>query len=467
MTKQIFNPYLPSYEYIPDGEPRVFDDRLYIFGSHDKFKGKWFCENDYVTWSAPLNDLSSWRYEGVIYRKDQDSRKGNLFAPDVIQGLDGKYYLYYSKDDSSVIGVAVSDKPAGKYKYLGEVHYKNGKAVGDDENEYFMFDPSILIDGNRIWLYSGSSKRKTTTNIKRNMVGCTVMELEEDMITVKTMPRPVLYGKNGWHNESFFEGPSARKIGELYYLIYPVRNGSGLFYATSKFPDKGFVKRGRIHSPSDYGINGHSFWNLAYSKSNNHGGLVNLNGKWFIFDHRNSDNSGFSRQGVAEQIVIEKDGSIKQVESTSYVLNAKPLIASGEYPSYIACNIMSKKIFWIRNSKKVPYITQDKEDGNTDAISYITEIKNGCTIGYKYFDFDYNQGKITFFYRGKGNGRIILSVDENMKKVIGKGSISSSENWAKVDIYFKINEGILPLYFTYQGKEMIEFLKFKIEKTND
>lgn len=38
-TKQIYNPYLPSYEYIPDGEPHVFDGRIYIYGSHDRFDG--------------------------------------------------------------------------------------------------------------------------------------------------------------------------------------------------------------------------------------------------------------------------------------------------------------------------------------------------------------------------------------------------------------------------------------------
>ncbi len=38
--KQVFNPYLPLYEYVPDGEPHVFGDRLYIFGSHDAFNGK-------------------------------------------------------------------------------------------------------------------------------------------------------------------------------------------------------------------------------------------------------------------------------------------------------------------------------------------------------------------------------------------------------------------------------------------
>ena len=57
---QAFNPYLPSWEYIPDAEPYVFGDRVYIYGSHDRFNGFLFCLNDYVCWSAPVNDLSDW-----------------------------------------------------------------------------------------------------------------------------------------------------------------------------------------------------------------------------------------------------------------------------------------------------------------------------------------------------------------------------------------------------------------------
>ena len=67
MKKQGFNPYLPSWEYIPDGEPHVFDGRVYVFGSHDRFGGHTYCPNDYVCWSAPVDNLSDWRYEGVIY----------------------------------------------------------------------------------------------------------------------------------------------------------------------------------------------------------------------------------------------------------------------------------------------------------------------------------------------------------------------------------------------------------------
>lgn len=40
MKGQAFNPYLPSWEYVPDGEPYVYGNRLYVFGSHDEFNGK-------------------------------------------------------------------------------------------------------------------------------------------------------------------------------------------------------------------------------------------------------------------------------------------------------------------------------------------------------------------------------------------------------------------------------------------
>ena len=99
MKKQVFNPYLPSWEYVPDGEPRVFGERLYVYGSHDAFNGPDFCVNDYVGWSAPLDDLSDWRCEGTIYRATQDPKnkdgKMHMCAPDCVRGTDGRYYLYY------------------------------------------------------------------------------------------------------------------------------------------------------------------------------------------------------------------------------------------------------------------------------------------------------------------------------------------------------------------------------------
>lgn len=67
------NPYLPLWEHLPDGEPRVFEDpdnpgkyRIYIIGSHDvRFDS--YCGADIHMWSAPVEDLTNWRDEGAIF----------------------------------------------------------------------------------------------------------------------------------------------------------------------------------------------------------------------------------------------------------------------------------------------------------------------------------------------------------------------------------------------------------------
>lgn len=67
MKTQGYNPFLPFTEYIPDGEPHVFGDRVYLFGSHDKEGGDTYCMLDYVFWSAPVDDLNRWSCKGASY----------------------------------------------------------------------------------------------------------------------------------------------------------------------------------------------------------------------------------------------------------------------------------------------------------------------------------------------------------------------------------------------------------------
>lgn len=66
------NPYLPLWEYIPDGEPRVFGDRVYIYGSHDRAGSDDFCDYVLKCWSAPVNDLNNWVCHGVTFRVKPD-----------------------------------------------------------------------------------------------------------------------------------------------------------------------------------------------------------------------------------------------------------------------------------------------------------------------------------------------------------------------------------------------------------
>ena len=221
------NPYLPLYEYVPDGEPRIFEERLYVYGSHDRSGGNWFCLEDYVVWSAPLHDLSDWRYEGVSYRKDQDPHNSDgkleLFAPDVVQGPDKRYYLFYCIRTKLEFGVAVSSSPAGPFEFYGHVHYADGRVF----REYMPYDPSVLVDDDgRIYLYYGYTSEAIAVKLGGSVsLGCMAVELAQDMLTVTggpvvCLPRDINTEGTGFEGHGYYEAPSMRKINGLYYLDY-------------------------------------------------------------------------------------------------------------------------------------------------------------------------------------------------------------------------------------------------------
>ena len=323
MKKQIFNPYLPSYEYVPDGEPHVFLDedgskRLYVFGSHDGFGDDEFCLNDYVCWSAPVDDLSDWRYEGVIYKKTQDkdnaSGKSHMNAPDVCRGLDGRYYLYYQLHDKMYTSVAVAERPAGPYEYYGVVHHKNGKKYCSKKGDSYNFDPGMLVDDGHVYMYTGFAPNAEFPWIFRFFMkfggasfkgGCCV-ELEPDMITVKSDTYQLIPGEKeaagtSFEGHGFFEASSPRKINEKYYLIYSSSLSHELCYATSDSPVGGFEYGGTIISIGDVGLSGITTKKQARNYTGNtHGGLVEINGQWYIFYHRQTNLKKCNRQGCAD-----------------------------------------------------------------------------------------------------------------------------------------------------------------------
>lgn len=476
MKRQVFNPYLPAWEYIPDGEPKKFGGRVYIFGSHDAANGKRFCPNDYVAWSAPEEDLSDWRYEGVIYRREQHPHEGkeapDLWAPDVVQGPDGNYYLYYSVANSSCISVAKCGEPAGAYEYLGDVHEPDGHVTGTGEGEYFEFDPSVLVDRDgRVFLYSGSGQ-KYNARYGHPIVGCFVKELEQDMLTVKSASSIVLPADESIRKPSFFEGASIRHIGDLYYIVYPTTDMKGLGYATSRYPDRGFVYRGPIHSTSDIGYKGTGIFGARYPIGNNHGGLVEAGGKWYIFNHRMTNRTMFSRQGVAEEIHFAKDGSIEMVEATSCGLNGEPLRAEGTYPAYIACNLYGRKIGSFRDPILAPYIHQDEADfspetGEDDYYAigpkpYVKNIRGGSFVGFKYFAFHGSCG-LSVTLRGNGRGILYIRTEEKGEPV-GKIRIHGDDKvlWRKYSCELNPGAGEKALFFEFRGTGSLDMRSFTL-----
>ncbi len=470
--KQVFNPYLPSWEYIPDGEPHVFGDRVYVYGSHDRFNGFAYCLNDYVCYSAPVSDLSDWKYEGVIYKKTDDPFNPDgrmcLYAPDVVQGADGRYYIYYVLDKVSCVSVAVSDSPAGKYEFYGYVKDSEGRRLGDRENDQPQFDPAVLMEGDKVYLYTGFCGQNDYSR-----KGAMATVLGPDMLTIIEETRIIVPGNcyssgTEFEEHEFFEGPSIRKHKDMYYFVYSSSKMHELCYAVSKYPTKDFKYGGAIVSNCNENITTGKPSELhTYIPGNNHGGMVEVQGQWYIFYHRHTNGTNFCRQGCAEPIYINDDGSISQVEMTSCGLNGTPLVGKGEYPAYIACNLFSKTMDnnhllhyagWIDG--RYARITQDGRDGDEE-IGYIANMQDSTIAGFKYFECD-GITKISLKTRGYGNGYFEVKTAWD-GETLGKVPVGYSNIWVVNSANISVPNGVQALYFEFKGEGGISLASFILE----
>ncbi|MCQ2575477.1 MAG: family 43 glycosylhydrolase [Treponema sp.] len=471
MKKQVFNPYMPSWEYVPDGEPHVFGDRVYVYGSHDLFDGAVFCLGDYICYSAPVTDLSDWRYEGVIYRKDQDpSQNGRavLYAPDVTQGPDGRYYIYYAMDKFSFVSVAVCDTPAGKYEFYGYVHYKDGTRLGEREGDMPQFDPAVLTENGKVYLYTGFCG-----NHMHDRIGAMATVLDSsDMLTIVEEPVVIAPGDDyssgevkvttgckykldsvenwtAYKNHEFFEAPSIRKVGDTYYFVFSSAVMHELCYATSKNPTSGFEYKGVIVSNCDIGISTYKPADMAAAYgANNHGGFEIINGEYYMFYHRHTNGNWFSRQGCAEKIKILPDGTIPQVEITSCGLNGGPLKAEGEYGAYIACHLFNTDKPGKYMEEACTKITQDGVDGDENP-GYIVNIYGNTNIGFKYFDFK-NVKKLTITTRAYFYGYYEVRTEWD-GPVLGTIKTDLSNFWDEYSGEVNIPDGVHALYLRFVG----------------
>ena len=170
---------------------------------------------------------------------------------------------------------------------------------------------------------------------------------------------------------------------------------------------------------------------------NNHGGLEQINNKTYIFYHRQTHGTEYSRQGCAEEVYIREDGTIPQVEMTSCGLNGSPLKASGAYDTYIACNLTGRSITYANTYSQVnglpghvisrlpwdekplvipedmPYITEEiSANGDRGLKPYICQMSQGAVVGFKYFEF-MGENQIKLELRGKGEVAVYLDEDCN------------------------------------------------------
>ncbi len=389
------NPYLPLWEYIPDGEPRVFGDRVYIYGSHDRAACEFFCDYRLMVWSAPVNDLNNWSCHGVSFcTRDIDGRpsdtaawtENELYAPDVVE-RDGKYYLYaYIVGSRGCVGVA--DHPEGPFTLLDR--YRYDEADAGDEGTYN--DPGVLVDDDgRTYIFYGFERSHFN-------------ELESDMVTVKKGSYKADLIPRGMERNDFFEASSPRKINGRYYLIYSPRYGCCLAYAIADRPEGPYTRMGNIVDNSK-----------DYPGGNDHGSLCCINGQWYIFYHRMTNGTITSRRACVERVEILPDGTIPEVEMTSQGFET----ALNPYritPADIACVL-----------KNGCFVTE--KDVFTRCI---TSIRKGAVIGYKYFDFgdDFTDDCMTFAAQVTGSGckaEIHIHIDGEEGEEIGVCAIDTHD----------------------------------------
>ena len=419
------NPILPLWEYIPDGEPRVFGDRVYLYGSHDRVGFHKFCDYKLKVWSAPVNDLNNWQCHGTSFQT-QDTRNHaantdytsrELYAPDCVE-KDGKYYLY-----TYIVGskgcISVSDKPEGPFTFLSTYQY-----APEDAGDWGTYnDIGVLVDDDgRVYCFYGFEGSFMNELDGKDMVSVLPGSLKEHVINDDP---------NLCVEERFYEASSPRKINGLYYVIYSPRRGSRLAYATSTSPTGPYTYRGYI---IDNGVD--------FPAGNNHGSLCKIGDQWYVFYHRMTNNSIMSRRACVEKVEILPDGTIPPVEMTSLGFE-ESLNPYKITPADIACVL-----------KGDCFVTE--KDAFTRVI---TNIRPGNVIGYKYFDFgeDYGSSFMTLALQVKGMGAFCtlhVHIDSEDGPEIGAAQIGMGDQVYKVNC--KNVTGRHALYFVATVDEVPE-----------
>ena len=201
------------------------------------------------------------------------------------------------------------------------------------------------------------------------------------MVTIKDGPK-LLFPRRGkpgaYEGHAFFEASSIRKVDGKYCFVYSSEKNHDLCYAMADSPFGPFTYGGRLVDIGDLGIDGNeNEKNARNYLGNTHGGMVFLNGSWYIFYHRQTNQNSYARQACAEKLERNSDGSFRQAELTSCGLNQGPLIGMGRYSARIACNLWSGEGTGRYDGKSPkkrlkhhPYFTQSGTDREKDGDQY-------------------------------------------------------------------------------------------------
>ena len=439
------NPYLPLWEHVPDGEPRVFEDpnnpgkyRFYIIGSHDvRFNS--YCGPDIRAWSAPVEDLSEWRDEGPIFTYPIDGQWDVMYAPDLVEvrRKDGtkEYYLYpHSRGRNREPMVAKGSRPDGPFTPINMTEdgmsTVPGSIMGFDPSVYVEYitdpnDPDYEI-GFRAYGFWGF-QRSFAAELDQNTMYSLRPGTEIINYFIPSSSRygvirdpegtvyPHIYPSEDIRSFNFFEASSIRKVGNKYVLVYSGYSGpdyglsstnSALRYAFGDSP-LGPWKSGGVLVDSRAPVLGQIDTALQTSNAghNTHGSIELINDQWYAFYHRPPRGFGNARQPMVAPVKITWDEkSVAQggrviikaydpypEDNTWTAKDRKGREYTGSEMTSEGFNIYGLDPYQYYSAGYACYLSdigiqQDSWDIWNNHMP-ITNVMNGHIIGYKYFGF--------------------------------------------------------------------------------
>jgi hypothetical protein len=450
LSAQAQNPYLPLWEHLPDGEPRVFEDpdqpgkfRAYIIGSHDTNYTA-YCGSDIRMWSAPVEDLSQWRDEGPIFTHYVDGQWDTMFAPDLVEVKDkatGKktYYLYpHSRGWQRVPMVCKGDRPNGPFTPINLTEDGRKCLPGS----LIDFDPSVFIEpvtnkkdpdyakGFRAYVFYGfqhSTACELDQNTMYSMRPGT--ELHDYFIPASASygkvrdpegtQYPALYKGQNPGEFNFFEASSIRQVGNKYVMVFSGYSGpdygqgstnSALRYAFGDSP-LGPWRSGGVLVDSRGVVTGEDGSKLITTNAahNTHGSLQEINGQWYVFYHRPPRGFGYARQAMVAPVKITwdkkpvaKGGTVKITGYDPYAADNSWTAKATDGTEYTGAEVTSEG-FQIFGLPPYQYYSagiacfmtggtnsndwmQDNHDVWNNSMD-LAGITNTGIVGFKYFGF--------------------------------------------------------------------------------
>ena len=444
------NPYLPLWEHLPDGEPRVFEDpdqpgkfRAYIIGSHDTNYTA-YCGSDIRMWSAPVEDLTQWRDEGPIFTHYVDGQWDTMFAPDLVEVKDkatGKktYYLYpHSRGWQRVAMVCKSDRPNGPFVPINLTEDGRKCLPGS----LIDFDPSVFIEtitnkkdkdydkGFRAYVFYGF-QHSTACELDQNTMyskreGTELIDpfipassADGRLLDKEGSEYKALYKGQNPLDFNFFEASSIRQVGNKYVMVFSGYSGkeyglgntnSALRYAFGDSP-LGPWRSGGVLVDSRGVVANEDGSHLITTNAghNTHGSLQEINGQWYVFYHRPPRGFGFARQPMVAPVKITWDkkkvadgGVVKITGYDPYAPDQSWTAKTSDGMEYSGAEVTSEG-FQIYGLPPYGYYSagyacfmtggtnsndwmQDNHDIWNNSMD-LAGITNGGIVGFKYFGF--------------------------------------------------------------------------------